>query len=342
MTLFYVDVSEHDRNRRGAPLDWAAIRKATSPIMCARATYGDPQGVHFPTSYFREFQSGARSAGFVFRGGYHDLVRGDALGVARQVDWLCRELDATGANWAMLDVEPFGELTAVGAQPDADTVDRWFARWDKIADWPCVSYIPHWVWDSYLYRMTIPASFGPLVASNYAGSGGTPITWYASAGGDKGLGWAGYGGRKQSDIWQFASSLNVPGASGLTDVNAFRGTLDDFDRLLGGAGMPTAEENAQALLATKMSSPSLGVTWTVGDWLKRGEGARRAVEELSAKVDALTAKVDALATGGVDVNALGAAVAAAPALAGLEEVRSDMEAVRSALSAAAAEITRNV
>jgi len=89
MTALYVDVSHYDRDRRGAPLDWATIAAAgLGGVMIARATYGDPAVFAPPTRYFGEHVDGARAAGYRACGGYHNLIRGDAASIGRQVDWL--------------------------------------------------------------------------------------------------------------------------------------------------------------------------------------------------------------------------------------------------------------
>src|SRR5262249_48531821 len=52
---FTIDVSQHDWNLRGGNLDWEAIRNAGIVGMCARATYGDPAGFHYPSYHFGDF-----------------------------------------------------------------------------------------------------------------------------------------------------------------------------------------------------------------------------------------------------------------------------------------------
>lgn len=238
MTVLWIDVSHHDRNRRGAPLDWQAIKSETSPVMIARATYGDPSGWHRDSPFFDEFQTGAREAGFVARGAYHNLIHGDPASIGRQVDWLRATRDRHGCNWVMADIEPYSELVSAGLWPRWDDVRRFHDQWYQREAAPIAWYIPRWYWADRgglpsLGQPDLRYLRGPLIQSHYSGGDGSASQVYANAGGDSGTGWDDeYGGRRP-EIWQFTSDANVGGASDRTDVNAFRGSIGELLALTG-------------------------------------------------------------------------------------------------------------
>lgn len=247
MTVLWIDVSQHDRNRRGAPLDWAAIKSATSPVMFARATYGDPGGLHYATAYFDEHIKGAAAGGFVVRGAYHNLISGDAACIARQIDWLRRTRDAAGANSAMMDCEPYQELVTNGRWPRYEDIMRARDRWMALEPDPPAWYIPRWFWERSVAQIGLGARSltglpGMLIQSHYAGGDGTAAAIYKAAGGDAGTGWDDAFGARLPDGWQFTSSADVPGATNATDVNAFRGTLAQLVAALTGGDNVTQDE----------------------------------------------------------------------------------------------------
>ncbi len=237
MTTLWVDVSHHDWDRRGGNLDWARVRAVTSPVMIARATYGDPAGWWRATRHFGDFQAAARDAGFVLRGGYHNLIRGDSASIARQVDFLRRELDAWGCNWAMADVEPYAELISANLWPRFEDVQRFHDRWYAVESRVLAWYIPRWFWSwrdksPSLGEPDLRGLRGPLIQSHYAGGDGPAATIYANAGGDRGTGWDDVYGGRAPDIWQFTAGADVDGASTNTDANAYRGSLNQLTALL--------------------------------------------------------------------------------------------------------------
>lgn len=244
MTALYIDVSHHDRNRRGAPLDWAAIAAAgLADVMCARVTYGDPGGWHRSTSYAAEMLAGAKAAGYAARGGYHNLVRGDDASIARQVDWLRRTLDENAGTWAMCDVEAYQELQDAQLVPRWSDVARFHDRWYALESRVCAWYLPRWFYRAWLGGTPdLRYLHGPLVQSNYPGGDGTAQEIYIKSGGDQGTGWDDLYGNRLPDIWQYTWAGNVPGASESTDCNAYRGTATELVTLLNGDDMPTVEE----------------------------------------------------------------------------------------------------
>lgn len=325
VTLLYVDVSHHDRARRGAPLDWPSIRAVTSPVMCARATYGDPNGFSPDTFFFAEFQQGARAAGFTLRGGYHNLVRGDAASMRRQVDWLRRELDAQGCDWAMLDIERYKELVERDLWPRWDDVLRFRDAWRAVESRPLTYYLPQWLYNGYYAGADLRQLPGPLVQSHYAGGDGAVAQIYANAGGDSGTGWDdAYGGRLP-EIWQFTSDANVPGASDKTDVNAFRGSIEQLAALLTGDDVADTELATWAAWRQHTIIHNLPYVPSVEEGAPKGLAGER--NELHFALKALGAKLDALneaLKGGVTVPA---EVGLSPAALGaVEAIVRDVEA----------------
>ena len=332
MTVFYADLSHHDWNRVKGEFGWASIRAATSPVAVIRATYGDPSGWRLPTYHFQEMAARARAAGFTLLGGYHNLVTGDAASMRRQVGWLRSQLDAVpgGAEWAMADVERYPELMTSGMYPRwADVLrfqDAWYAVESRVMAW----YLPQWVWSrSDMGHPDLSRLRGPLVASRYPTTvDGGPSTVYAAAGGDSGTGWAAYGGKAPA-VWQFSSTVNVSGASGNTDVNAFRGTLAELTALLTGDDMTPAE------FLTILSDPAVaakmrGLAWgyqdagdksahdiVLGEMRTNSKAAAEGVVALNAKVGAISAVDPAQVAAALAANADFVAALAAAVVSGV-------------------------
>lgn len=232
--IHYADVSNHDRARRGSALDFRAAFSTggLAPVVVAKLTesdnYIDPWGV--------ETCKGARAAGAVVVGGYHVLARG---GIHEQVAAFTQALHAAGANAAMVDVEPFGELVDAGRSPRWVDVLEFQSAWARLGagkGWPPLCwYIPRWFWSGGLGAPSMRDLAGPLVSSNYISGGRTAVP--ATGGG-----WVPYGG-KTPTIWQWTASANVAGLSADTDLNAFNGSAAELAALLtGGDDMLTDPE----------------------------------------------------------------------------------------------------
>ncbi|GIH02530.1 hypothetical protein Rhe02_05970 [Rhizocola hellebori] len=234
--VFTIDVSQHDWNRRGGNLDWARIRGAGIAGMCARASYGDPEGYQWPTYHFASFSRAAREAGMGLRGGYHNLVRGDQASINRQVDWLRRELDRNRANWAMLDIERYSELIKAEMWPRWEDVRRFDDRWAEVDNRILVAYLPPWNWSKHLGQPDLREFRGPLIASNYPREANEDFKeLYEQIGGNDGRGWAEYGNRVPEG-WQYSSRAKVPGAPNICDVNAWRISYEELKAMLTGTG----------------------------------------------------------------------------------------------------------
>lgn len=238
MTVFYIDVSHYDWDRNKGNLDWAQIKANGIDIVFIRSTYGDPQTYNPETRYFNELATGAKNAGLMI-GGYHNLIRGDLSSIKRQVTYFLETLDSVNAEFAMLDIEPYPSLITNGLWPrlsDAEIFAQEFRNLDNTRSLGI--YLPKWVWSGYLnrpdLRPLIEQSQGPLVSSNYP-MGSTKDNYmklYDLSKGDNGPGWEAYGLVTPS-IWQYSSSSSVPGASSVTDINAFKGTSFELQTKLG-------------------------------------------------------------------------------------------------------------
>jgi hypothetical protein len=253
MTLFTVDISNHDRDRKGSPLDWAAIRRAGIVATCAKASEGDPLAGNYSYTdpWFRENTDGAARAGIPLIGAYHVLSAGTSAGITRQVNWL-RESAPAGA-WAMVDVEPFDELKSRSIAPKWVDLRDFCAIWTTLTHGrPLGVYLPQWYWspaiaDGGLGHPDLRALPGNcfLVSSDYGpNASAAPAALYGQRNGDTGRGWAAYGGVVPK-LWQFGSQARIPGCSDATDVNAYKGTLDQLTTLLTGGDTMGTLDNPQ-------------------------------------------------------------------------------------------------
>lgn len=121
----------------------------------------------------------------------------------------------------MIDLEPTGS-----SEPTLEHVFAFTQACVALGLTVDVLYQPTWYW-SKLGRPNLPRSYD-LVASLYGRNSyayGSQL--YAAAGGDKGAGWAPYGGVRPT-FWQFGSDDRVDGVTTPgrgVDVDAYRGTL---------------------------------------------------------------------------------------------------------------------
>lgn len=251
--VYVVDVSEHDRDRRGAAVSWAQVAAAgLDAAMIARASYGDPEGFNPSTRYFAEAMRGAQAVSLQPRGGYHNLVRGDQASINRQVDLLRAQLDKYDVEFGMVDVEAYEELKDQSLTPRWSDCLRWNDRWHQVDDRVCTWYVARWYWRDYLGQADLTQLRGPLINASYAGGVGGAKQIYGAAGGDSHPGWEPYGGRTP-DLLQYTSSASIPGVvkAGVTaakaqgDVSAFRGSVEQLHALL--LNQPVQEDNDVAI-----------------------------------------------------------------------------------------------
>ncbi|MEU2616203.1 hypothetical protein ABZ570_32245 [Micromonospora sp. NPDC007271] len=333
MSVIYVDLSYHDWDRVKGELDWAAIRRATSPVLCLRASYGDPQGYHPASPHVNEMARGAAGAGFDLIGGYHNLIKGDQASTNRQVDYLRRTLDGISAVWAMLDVERYPELVANGLWPRFDDVRRFVDRWHAVDQRVLAIYLPEWNWAGYLGKPDLRPLGAPLVASAYGTNPtGAPADVYARAGGDGGPGWAAYGGVTPS-IWQYGSNVACPGASAQTDCNAFRGSLDQLRALLVKDDTMTPAEFSAILSDPAVAAQMRALPWQyVGGGIPAGTST---LKVLNTILETTTATPTAAAIAAATVQALAGQAPADAAAAIVAAIGKDRAAaLATALTAA--------
>lgn len=274
MTLFTVDVSNHDRNRKGGPLDWRAIKAAGIVASCAKASEGDDPATanySYTDPWFRENTDGAARAGIPFVGAYHVLSAGTSASITRQVNWLRRSVLAD--MWAMVDVEPFEELKSRSIAPKWVDVKDFCTIWTSLTRGrPLGVYLPQWYWspavaDGGLGKPDLRVLPGNcfLVSSDYGPNAiSSPAGLYGQRNGDTGRGWAAYGGAIPR-LWQFGSQAQVPGASPATDVNAFRGDLAGLHDLLYGKG------NSMTQALSSSQDGALGVAYQGAHALIHGD-----------------------------------------------------------------------
>lgn len=337
VTCMYVDVSHHDWNRRGGPLDWGAIGMAVgqSDVMIARASYGDPYVFSPATLHFAEMQKDAKAAGYSCRGGYHNLIRGDRASINRQVDLLRRELDAQSCVWAMCDVEPYSELRANGLWPRWSDVLRFRDRWLAVEQRTVAWYASEWVWRDWLGMPDLRELPGPLVNAHYASASGTPQQIYAACGANGAAGWAPFGGRTPEGL-QYTSTANVAGASTATDINACRCTTEQLVAVLTGEPVLTVDDKilikaavteALATAPSDWASNGIGTAAGAAGW--RPPSMRALAEytwwggrEMTQRADAQAAEDrtrDAATLAAIEALASAGGVDAAPILTAIRE-----------------------
>jgi GH25 family lysozyme M1 (1,4-beta-N-acetylmuramidase) len=231
--MIYIDVSHYDWDRNGANLNWALIKSSGIDVVIIRASYGDPSVYAPVTRYFKEMATAAKAAGLKV-GGYHNLISGDLNSIKRQVTYFRSQLDLVGADYAMVDIEPYDALQKNGLWPRISDAELFAQEFTLVDSRKLMVYLPKWVWTGWLnmpdLRPLMDKARGPLVNSNYPSAVGVSSfdQLYVSVGGDNGPGWSSYG-NVIPEGWQYSSNSIVPGASSATDVNAFKGTVEEFE-----------------------------------------------------------------------------------------------------------------
>ncbi|QSL99772.1 lysin A, glycosyl hydrolase domain [Gordonia phage ODay] len=97
-------------------------------------------------------------------------------------------------------------------------------------------YVPRWYWQGRMGGASLADLPAPIWNSDYVSGRNTPARLYP---GDTYKGWADMGG-KSVQILQFSETASVAGQS--IDVNAFRGSGDEFNRMFGGTTMSYADD----------------------------------------------------------------------------------------------------
>ena len=122
-----VDVSHHNVDGRGAPLDWNAVLAAGFKFAIVKAT----DGVGFVDPAFADNVNGAVAAGITV-GAYHFLRPGEDA--AAQADLFLAQVDAVGT-----------ENLALGAAVDVEDPDDDPGAWDRIPHATRILKVQHWL-----------------------------------------------------------------------------------------------------------------------------------------------------------------------------------------------------
>lgn len=247
---------------------------------------------------------------------YHFLRRGGAVS---QANWFHVH---AGDVPMMLDVETAGDGTKA-------TIDDVLAFVAELRAWggrPRLVYLPRWYWAGLGKPDLTPlAAAGlALVSSNYPPAGYT----------DTGPGWEPYGGVTPT-VWQYTDAHSLNGFT--VDMNAYRGTIDQFRALLEGDDMLDLTQPIPSAATPDVPGR------TLGDVL--GDAWHGIHMDLPTQVAALTSKVDGLVTvlttlaasgTGVDTAIVIKAIndAAAAESAAVADLRTKLAAAQQAAAAA--------
>jgi lysozyme len=268
--IFGIDISNWQGN-----FDVAAAAREGYEFAIAKCS----EGMGYDDPYFNRNVGKARQAGMA-PGAYHWLKNGSGAAQAEKFFHRCSYLglddlvtvcdNESDANWAT-------------------TVD-FFKRWNQLAEGhPMVMYTGGWWWTP---RGWDGASLTPyLWASRYVSGTGYGSTLYQQV---PDYFWRpGYGGWNSATILQFSSRGRVAGQR--IDVNAFRGTKEQFRSLAGGGYDMSFSEEEKANVFRHMDligAAALGrdKTWDDRDvlWVKWLREVWEKVENLSPQQAMLT------------------------------------------------------
>lgn len=220
MTLYGFDIS----NNNGPGLSIAEIQREGFAWCEMKVTEGD----YFTDPEWSDYKAQADACGMPIIG-YHYAVASSAP-AAQATHFQA----AGGGTRVMIDFE----------DRSGDIADYWnlVAAFNAIGITVAASYVPQWYWQ----RIGCPdlSQVPGLIASAYPkSSAGYASVLYQGDGGDSGEGWTPYGNGNPV-MWQFTDCALVDGGS--VDANAFRGSLDDLNALLGG-DMALTSQQAQQL-----------------------------------------------------------------------------------------------
>jgi GH25 family lysozyme M1 (1,4-beta-N-acetylmuramidase) len=204
-------------------MDLVAARAAGIDFFTHKATEGSSvRHIHYGEALSR-----ARNAGVPFLGAYH-VVR-SSPSIASQVDYLLAYADQATPWWRTfpgwfwqcdLELWPYDP---VSAQRGVDFSNALATRTGKAV----LLYASRGQYGDQLRGADHPlwnANYGTNDAQGFK-------ALYAARGGDTGTGWTAYSGVAPR-IWQYGSRAII-GRQSTCDANAFRGTLADFQHMIG-------------------------------------------------------------------------------------------------------------
>lgn len=199
-----IDISNHQGN-----MDLAQVKREGFDFIWVKVS----EGANYRDPFWPSNRDNAKAAGLILAG-YHYIRTGDPQAQAR----LFVEHLGDKTIPAMLDFEDgSGDINQFWAVKNAIE-----ALGVKVR----LSYIPDWYWE----RIGKPdlSKVPGLISSEYVNGSGYASVLYP---GNNSSFWKAYGGRTP-DVLQFTDRALVAGKS--VDANAFRGTPDQLNALLGG------------------------------------------------------------------------------------------------------------
>lgn len=224
MTIFGWDASDYDSAR--GPMDMKAAKAAGITFFSHKATEQAP-GEVFRHSKYGPVMNRARDAGIEFLSAY--IVPRTGVATATQVKTFLDYLDQQTPWWRTFpgfflqtDLERW-DYDSVEDEVGEDVVRALRSATGKTV----LLYASHGQYGSSIDSDMLKWN------ANYAAENAATRDYrdiYNAVGGDTGVGWAPYSGPAPL-IWQYASDSTI-GTQPTCDANAFRGSLDDFRKLI--------------------------------------------------------------------------------------------------------------
>jgi len=251
VTIFTWDASNHDWTR--GEMNLAAAKASGISAVVHKVCEGNR---FYVDTYFGEFIRRARAAGFTTYGGYFVLHPGD---YAAQAAWYFQILDQQVPGWRsdpnfvvhMLDAEKFDYMSRA---PNAAESQGWCTTVHVGTGYNPLGYVPKW-----LYGNSFAGTFTwPLVASSYVKGENAPFADLYP--GDSSASWGAYSGQTPA-LLQYTSSA-VIGTQSPCDVNAYRGSLDQYRALLGATSIGDDMSAEDTAMLREMQAVLRMIHWT--------------------------------------------------------------------------------
>jgi GH25 family lysozyme M1 (1,4-beta-N-acetylmuramidase) len=254
MTIYYPDVSHY----QGFNLEPKTV------AVCAKAT----EGYSYTDTRYSRWKSQAKSVGAVFWA-YHFIHSANS-------DEVQHAYNVVQGVPLMIDAESTTEHIT-------PSMIASFARaYRNLGGTVYAVYYPKWYWQSINSPDMTPIKNANLflVSSNY-------VTKYS----DNGPGWSPYGGLTPK-IWQYTDKLKY--STGTCDFNAYKGTIDQFKRLIN-----TGSEVVPVPTPKPSKEPKTTDPTTISVWDKpvfpRGDGtfewAVTKLNRIEDKLDQIISKL---------------------------------------------------
>lgn len=218
MTLYGPDISNHQERKNYKAGDSllfnvAGLKQEGFDFLFCKVSEGD----YYADPTWPAYRDAAKTAGLVLAG-YHYVIDVNKVSADRQADLFVQSLSDKSIP-AMLDFES-----------NSGNIDSYWAVKQAIEARGVrapLAYIPRWYWASIgnpdISKVPV------LIQSTYVNGTGYASNLYP---GDNDPRWSGFGG-KQVDLLQFTNQATIVGQP--VDCNAFRGTIQELQNLLGAA-----------------------------------------------------------------------------------------------------------